>query len=285
MSIYNPAVQAKHPLLGLKFKNTTGSHLAQGPVTVFEGSTYAGDARIMDTAPKDERLIAYAIDLATEVIPHIGTGTTTITKVKATKGIVTTSRKAREVVVYKFANKSDTDRTIIVEHPNRTDRGFKLVDTAKPVEELAALFRFEIKVPAGKTAEFPVTEERDFGEELILTNSSDEGIETIIMLSESSPALKAKLAEALKIKAARDAVRRDLQRVVADIARIAADQDRIRKNLRDTPKEAEVYGEYLKKLGVQEKEMDALTAKQKSLTAAEGKAQQAYEEYIGNLSE
>ena len=36
--IYNQAVQAKHPLLGLKFKNTSGLHLNQGPITVFEGS-------------------------------------------------------------------------------------------------------------------------------------------------------------------------------------------------------------------------------------------------------
>ncbi len=285
VSIYNPSVQVKHPLLGLKFKNTTGSHLAQGPVTVFEGSTYAGDARIMDTAPKDERLIAFAVDLSTEVIPHVGSGTTTVTKVKATKGIVAISRKAREVVVYKFENKSDTDRTIIVEHPNRTDREFKIVETPKPTEELAALYRFEVKVPAGKTAEFPVTEERDFGEEVILTNSTDENIQTIIKLGESSPALKAKLAEALKIKAAWDSVRREAAQVGADINRIAADQDRIRKNLRDTPKEAEVYGDYLKKLGAQEKEMDTLTARQKALADAEAKALRSYEDYLLNLSE
>jgi hypothetical protein len=41
-------VQAQFPLLGLKFRNTTGTHLMQGPITVFEGSSYAGDARIQD---------------------------------------------------------------------------------------------------------------------------------------------------------------------------------------------------------------------------------------------
>ena len=41
-------MQAKHPLLGLKFKNTSGANLAQGPITVFEGSTYAGDTRVLD---------------------------------------------------------------------------------------------------------------------------------------------------------------------------------------------------------------------------------------------
>src|SRR5262249_38338940 len=44
VSIYNEGVQAKFPLLGLRFKNSAGLHLMQGPITVFEGSNYAGDA-------------------------------------------------------------------------------------------------------------------------------------------------------------------------------------------------------------------------------------------------
>jgi hypothetical protein len=63
VSIYNERTQAKFPLLGLKFKNTSGMHLMQGPITVFEGSTYAGDARILDLQPNEERLLSYAIDL------------------------------------------------------------------------------------------------------------------------------------------------------------------------------------------------------------------------------
>ena len=38
------------------FKNTSGLHLMQGPITVFEGSNYAGDARILDLQPNEERL-------------------------------------------------------------------------------------------------------------------------------------------------------------------------------------------------------------------------------------
>ncbi len=46
VSIYNQNVQAKHPLAGMQFTNTTGLHLMQGPITVFEGGSYAGDAKI-----------------------------------------------------------------------------------------------------------------------------------------------------------------------------------------------------------------------------------------------
>jgi hypothetical protein len=69
VSIYNEQTQAKFPLLGLKLKNTSGLHLMQGPITVFEGSNYAGDSRIMDLQPGEERLLSFAIDLGTEVNP------------------------------------------------------------------------------------------------------------------------------------------------------------------------------------------------------------------------
>jgi hypothetical protein len=285
VSIYNQSVQAKHPLLGFKFKNTTKSNLSQGPVTVLEGSTYAGDARIQDTAANDERLLAYAIDLGTEVIPQTGTGTSRITGVKANKGIVTISRRNRQELVYKISNKSETDRTLLIEHPNRTNQLFKLVDTPKPVEETASLFRFESKVEAGKSAEFKVTEERDDGQQVFLSNSPDDSIRYVINLTETSAALKAKLQDALKIKGKWDEVRRDLQQVTADVQRITTDQDRIRKNLRETPKEAEVYGTYLKKLSDQEKELDGLTTQQKKLMADEVNTRKAYEEFLGNLSE
>jgi hypothetical protein len=285
VSIYNPGVQVKHPLLGLRFKNTTGVHLSQGPVTVFEGSTYAGDARILDVTPNDERLITYAVDLGTEVIPQNPNGSSRITNVKSTKGIVSISRRNREEKVYKISNKSDVDRTLIIEHPNRTNQQFKLVESAKPVEELANVYRFETKVEAGKSAEYKVIEERDQGEQIVLSNAPDDTIRFVMNLSESSPTLKVKLADALKVKAVWDGHRRELQQIGTDIQRITADQDRIRKNLRETPKEAEVYQDYLKKLSAQEKEMDALTAKQKALMTQEFEARKAFDNFLVNLND
>ena len=92
VSIYNPAVQAKHPLLGLRFKNTVGSPLTQGPITVFEGSVYAGDTRILDLQPDEDRLLSYAIDLGTEVSTTAGPGAATLTKVGSTRASCTPRR-------------------------------------------------------------------------------------------------------------------------------------------------------------------------------------------------
>ncbi|QDU18709.1 DUF4139 domain-containing protein [Urbifossiella limnaea] len=285
VSIYNPAVQPKHPLLGLRFKNTSGMHLSQGPITVFEGSTYAGDTRVLDVQPGEERLVSYAIDLGTEVDPQSGPGSARITSVKAVKGIVTTVTKVREEKKYRVANRSQTDRTLVIEHANRTNQQFKLVETAAPVEDTKEVYRFQVAVKAGEEKTFPVTEERDVSTQVALSNNPDGQIRFFLSLNEATPALKQKLAEAMKLKAAWDGQLRDLTQVKADLARVGTDQDRIRKNLAATPREAEVYQTYLTRLATQEREIDGLTAREKTLMAAEFTSRKTFEDFLANLTD
>jgi hypothetical protein len=285
VSIYNQNVQKTHPLLGLKFKNTSGAHLNQGPITVFEGSVYAGDTRVLDVQPNEERLVSYAIDLGTEVDPQNSPGRQKITSVKAVRGIVTTNTKLTEEKKYRIINRSQTDRTLMIEHPNRTNQQFKLIDTEKPVEDTPDLFRFQTPVKAGETKTFTVKEEKEIQSTIQLTNNAEGQIRYFISLPEASPELKQKLNDALKLKGTWDSALRELNQVAADLNRLNADQDRIRKNLRETPKEAEVYQTYLKKLSDQEKEIDTLTAKQKKLMGEEFASKKKFEDYLASISD
>lgn len=284
VSIYNPAVQPKHPLLGLRFKNTAGMPLTQGPITVFEGSVYAGDSRVLDLQPDEERLISYAIDLGTEVAVKPGNNTSRITSVKAVKGIIYTNTIQRDERIYDVSNRSTTDRTLLIEHPNRKGQGFAFVGTNKPKEEASDVYRFEIPVAAKKDLSYTVIEERPIESSMQLTNNADDQIRHFINLKESPQSLKAKLVEALKVKASWDKVRRDIQTSTQRIQTITVDQKRLRDNLRETPKESPLFQRYLKTLEEQEKEMDELQAKLKTLQGDEAKTRSTYDEYLANLS-
>jgi hypothetical protein len=284
VSIYNPDVQAKHPLLGLKFKNTTGMPLTQGPVTVFEGSVYAGDTRVLDLQPDEERLVSYAIDLGTEVSTKPGNNTARITSVKAVKGIITTHTVVREERVYDVSNRSSTDRTLLIEHPNRKGQGFAFIGDNKPKEEAADVYRFEVPVAAKKDLSYTVIEERPVDSSVQLTNNADDQIRYFINLKEAPQALKAKLQEALKVKASWDRARQDIQAVNQRVQAITADQKRLRENLRETPKESPLFQRYLKTLEEQEKEMDDLSAKLKTLQGDEARTRAAYDDFLANLS-
>jgi hypothetical protein len=284
VSIYNQSVQAKHPLLGLKFKNTTGMPLTQGPITVFEGSVYAGDTRVLDLQPDEERLVSYAIDLGTEVAVKNGNNTSRITSVKAVKGIVYTNTLIREERVYDVSNRSTTDRTVLIEHPNRKGQGFIFKGENKPKEEAADVFRFELAVPSKKDLSYTIVEEREAGSSVQLTNNADDQIRYLINLKEAPAALKAKLQDALKVKAAWDKARQDIQTSTTRIQTITVDQKRLRENLRETPKESPLFQRYLKTLEEQEKEMEELQAKLKTLHGEESTTRSAYDNFLANLS-
>jgi len=284
VSIYNPGVHAKHPLLGLKFKNTTGMPLTQGPITVFEGSVYAGDTRVLDLQPDEERLVSYAVDLGTEVAVKPGDHTSRITSVKAVKGIITTNTVHREERVYDVSNRSTTDRTLLIEHPNRKGQGFKFIGDNKPKEEAADVFRFELAVGSKKSTTYNIVEERPVASSVKLTNSADDQIRNFLNLKEAPQVLKAKLQEALQVKGSWDKVRQEISAASTRIQTITTDQKRLRENLRETPKESPLFQRYLKTLEEQEKEMDDLHAKLKTLQGDEAKTRAAYDDFLANLS-
>ena len=69
-------------------------------------------------------------------------------------------------------NRNPQDRTVLIEHPVRDQ--FQLAGAAKPAQ--TARYAYPFEVPAGKTATLAVTEERDVGSAVLLTNSPDEQV-------------------------------------------------------------------------------------------------------------
>jgi hypothetical protein len=282
VSIYNENTHAKFPLLGLVFKNTTGMHLSQGPITVYEGSVYGGDARILDLQKDEQRLLSYAVDLGTEVqaVPDADNGT--MTSIKAVKGVVSTVTRVNEKKTYKLVNRNDQDRTVIVEHPNRTN--FKLTSKDKPWETARDVHRFKVPVPAGKTVDYVVTEERTLNESFALTNLDDERIRIFINAKATSSAVRKALERALELRGRMAATQRDIQKWSVQLKTITDDQERLRKNLKEMPPEAAAYKRYLKKFDDQETEIEQLQEKIKSLQEAEHAQRKEYENFLANLT-
>jgi hypothetical protein len=281
LSIYNERTHAKFPLLGLRLKNTTGLHLMQGPVTVFDGNAYAGDARFLDIAPGDERLISYAVDLNTEVHPVVETPQQRLTKVKLLKGLLESTTRQVETKTYKLKSRSGGNRTVLVEHPYRPD--FHLTSKEKPAETARDVYRFAVQLPAGKEASLTVTEEKDFASQMALTNLDDNSIRVFIQNAATSPAAREALRKALDLKGKADKSRQELEHVNQQLADIERDQTRLRANLKETPPTAEAYKKYLAKLDRQETEVDDLREQMKKLRDRELHERQQYEAFLAAL--
>jgi hypothetical protein len=282
-SIYNERTQAKFPLLGLKFKNTSGLHLMQGPITVFEGSNYAGDARILDVEPNEERLISYAVDLGTEVNPVPSSDNGRLVQIKVVKGILQSQTKVRETKTYTIVNRNDQERLVLVEHPVRND--FHLTDdTTKPAETASDVYRFEVKVPAGKTATQAVTEEKIVNEQIQLTNSNDDQMRFFINSTISSQKVKDGLKQALDLRFALGKTQRDRQELERQLKDITDDQVRLRANLKEMPPTAAAYKRYLDKFDAQETQIEKFQADIKKLQDVEHQQQKEFEDFLNAFS-
>jgi len=282
VSIYNERVQAKFPLLGLKFKNTSGLHLMQGPITVFEGSNYAGDSRVLDIQPDEERLLSYAIDLGTEVnpVPHADNGK--IVHLKAVKGLVTTTTKFRESKTYTIKNRNDADRLVLIEHPVRNE--FKLVETDKPAETASDFYRFQVKVAPNKTETQTVTEERNISQQHTLTNLDDNSIRIFINQAVTSAQLKDGLKQALALRWAMSKTQQEIAEFNRQLQILTTDQARLRANLKEVPSDSEIGKRYLKKLNDQETVIEKYQADVKKLQGVEHNQRKEFEQFLADFS-
>jgi hypothetical protein len=282
VSVYNEGVQPKFPLLGLRFTNGTGLHLMQGPLTVFEGSRYAGDARLPDLQPKEERLVSYAVDLGTEVSPARGPDSGKLVQVKAVRGILWTTAKVRESKSYAVKNRNEQPRTLLIEHPLRQD--FKLVDTPKPAETARDVYRFGLKVPPGATRTLTVTEEKDVASSVTLGGCNDDQLRHFIGQPVTSEKVKAGLKKALELRWALAKTQREVGELERQLKVITEDQARLRANLKEMPSTAKAYKRYLDKFDQQEGEIERLQGQVKKLQAAEHQQRKELEDFLASFS-
>ena len=282
VSIFNENVHAKFPLLGLRVKNTTGLHLMQGPITVYEGGVYAGDARVADFQPNETRLISYAVDLGTEVVAESPRSAEELVSVKIIEGVMQATNKTRFTKRYLIKNRSEHERTVLIEHPLRVE--LSLVSPEKPIERTRDSYRFEVKVKPNDQATLEVVEDWKHREDVVMTNLPDQRIQVILKQSSISPKVKDALETAIKLKGELEVTQKEIQSEDNRLKIIERDQARMRANMERVPQTSEAYKRYLKKFDDQETEIEKRRAAITGLQAVAYKQAKAYEDFLTNLN-
>jgi hypothetical protein len=282
VSIFNETVLPQFPLLGLRFKNTTGQPLTQGPMTVYDGGTYAGDTRILDLQPNEERLISFAIDLGTEVhtegklFPHQWI------EIKIVKGQLLATKKLKKSKIYTSKNRSPQGRTLLLEHPVHSE--WKLI-APQAAEQSRDVYRFQVAVPSGKTVQIEVVEEFVRVEPPTALGDLDKSKnEEILNSAVSSAAVKEALQKEKVLIERRTDANAALSLAEQELQMLVNDQTRLRANLKEMPTTAAAYKRYLDKFDSQETEIEKLQEKVRKLQEVLLQRRKEYEDYVNNLT-
>jgi hypothetical protein len=280
VSIYNASVLAKNPLNGAYLTNDTGLKMLGGPLTIFDGGMYAGDATIDNFAPKDKRLVSYAIDLDVTV-DSTSQDTNRITALKIVQGVLQVKRLLTWTQKYVVKNKADEQRQLIIEHPFRPDR--TLVEPAKFEEKTSALYRFRLPVKKDSSAELLAREEKVASEEIAILSGSTDSLIVYSKNEKITKKVRDALLEAIRMKQEMTASQNQLERLTGQLDTIQSGQDRLRKNIQTVGRDSELGRRYLKKLSEEEDQIEQLNRMIQETRNKTEEQRRALANYLKNL--
>ncbi|MDR2747756.1 MAG: hypothetical protein LBB77_09965 [Treponema sp.] len=272
--------EGTHPSVGAELNNTTGLKLPAGPITVYDGGSYAGDALLEFLNPGEKRLISWGEDLSVTGV-STASSARTVTAVSISDGVMTINRRRIYEKKYHFKNTGPEAKTIIVEHPRTQDA--VLSEPGSYDEATAAAYRFIRELAGAQETELLVREEAPLFERITLLNLRPETLVSYSTSQEIPANIRTSLAGAVELKRKAE----DAEKARADTEERrnlqAAEQDRIRKNLEAAGNGTQEGQEYLRRLTSLDTEIDRLNGELEQRRGEARDAQSAYEFYLRNL--
>lgn len=226
--IYTQGSTRENPMNSAELINSTGKTLDGGPLSVFDGGVYAGEALVNTLKPTEKRLISYAVDLGTRVIEDQTQGDEVVTKISASRGVITRQVTTDETQTYKIANVDRKAKTLVLEHGIRD--GFTLL-SPKPSEQTKTHYRFEVKLTGEAEQSFVVKTQRAESDQILISNTGDEVLSELIAARRLPPAAKQSLSELATLRrqiADATSAEKALMQQATDMA---TDSERVRRNL------------------------------------------------------
>ncbi|HUX38225.1 MAG TPA: DUF4139 domain-containing protein [Rectinemataceae bacterium] len=280
VSIFTADSGESNPMLGVRLTNSLGMKLPAGPVTVFDGGIYAGDALIEFLPEKDKRLIVYGQDLSVTATDSRSSARETI-GVKVSKGALVFSRRLTWTRSYEFKNASATPRKLVVEHPIMA--GAELLAPKDFEEKTESLYRFALALPASGEARLDVVERLPQSERMVIAGLGTAAYLSFASSTELPPNIKSAMKKAADLASRLDDARRALADLSSRRDGIVGDQARIRQNLSAVGKDSPQGKEYLKRLMDSESSLDDLATKTTAARGVLADAQNALDGYVAGL--
>lgn len=273
LDLYQPGTQPRHPLAAVRLNNDSGTGLPPGVLTLYERDggnvSYVGDAQLSALPAGEQRLLSFAVDQKVKVDRSDKTSQT-LSRATIADGLLRLTVTERQTTIYTLAGAAREARTVLIEHPRRTD--WTLVQPAGNPEATPTAYRLPVEIPAGGAITLAVVAERPRQEQLALTDLSADRINVYA----TAPELSAAVREALGKVAVLRTVVAERDRRIGSIERerdeVVKDQARLRDNLGAVPQNSDLGRRTVAKMGELETQLERLA---KDLAAARKDADDA----------
>jgi len=286
VDLYTESIRPNHPLAAVRLKNSTGLTLEGGPLTVFQGGSYAGDALIKTLKPGEERYITYAVDLGLHVHTKPGSKTEQVDRVIINRGMVRMHRAIIETKTYTLDNKTPLSKTVVIDHPYHAD--WKLLNKEKPIEITDNYIRFEVKAAGRQATTFTIREMRDSWETIMVSSLTPDHIVLFANKKYLNQKTRHQLEKIVALKTEISAIDQELKNLEKGRSQIFEDQKRLRENLRglgQTTEEKDLRSRYIQRLNEQETWLEKQGVRAKELERQKKTKQGELNDLISTLDQ
>ncbi len=225
--IYNDR-DDEHPVNAAEVTNSTSKTLDGGPITVYDGGAYAGEALFETVKTGDKRLIGYAVDYGTRVTSAYESGEQTIREVHAKNGLLQIRYAQRQTRTYTMKNIDAKPKTLILEQAAMDQ--YSLLSPF-PAERTANAYRFEVKLPSSGTEHLKVEQEQVSFNNTTVLSSTPDFLLTIVSNKQLTAQGRKQLQTIAELKRRIAETQASLDSTKSQTGDLNGDQSRLRQNI------------------------------------------------------
>ena len=257
VSVWNPSQNSV--LRALWLDNSSHLTLDGGTFNILEGEAFAGEGLMDAIKPGERRLLSYAADLGVLVEANQKNENQRVTKISIAHGVMTQSTEERQEDKYTIRNRDTSPRTVVIEHPVRSE--WRLADGETPAESSMSFHRFRLTLDPKTTKTLVVKEYRPISARYHLNAVTGDQIKFFLEQKMINPDVEKALRDIVSRKDKVSLMNGVIEDHKSQINNIGTDQQRVRENmkaLKGSTEEKALVERYVKELNEQEDRVQLL---------------------------
>ncbi|WP_163835347.1 hypothetical protein [Spartinivicinus ruber] len=256
---FNAAIRNKNPLSSFCLQNTSELTLEGGPITVYEGDSYVGEAMLDTMKAGNEQIIPYSVELGVIIKAKNSLSERHYTHATKQKQLIVRHYREEYITEYSIVSTLNKTSTLYLDHPFHYELNERPDDL---IEITDNYWRFRIILPAKQETTYQVVEIKHSYDVVQIPNIVYQEIQSLNQLKLISEPIKKQLEE-IAIHAEQKANLNSQQKQKNNqLKKIEKGQDRIRKNIEalgNSQEESQLRQRYVKTLTTEEDQLEVLS--------------------------
>jgi hypothetical protein len=281
--LYNRTKLPDHPVVALRFNNSTGLTLERGPVTVVEDWDYKGEAIIPFTKDGSSVYVPFAVELGVRISERPSRDTeTTGLNIKDAMFVFEQYEVSR--LTYVIENTTAKPVSVMVEAPISTN--WTLYDTPTPDVETATERRWKVSLPARAKTEFTTQQRMRTYRHENVRNVDYRQLQDYVSKGWLDAAIRLTLGSMLDEANAIQQANARLSALENDTEKLHKQQEQLRANLntlQSTGEEAALRNRMLGQLEVSQDRLEAIENEVNNLNQLIADSERKIDEIVAGL--